>query len=116
MASNSEEFSIIRDFLDIPKKRNKQAMDASTVFSSYVDCLKRSDEQFRSYQAFKKEAETKNAMEAMEAFEARLASDPQLKSKLAQTKRYLIENPDVAAKADPAFIAGLNMFDFGDDK
>src|SRR5690606_22068559 len=109
---NSEDYWAYKAF-----KRDdatERALASSEVFMEYYKSELAREDYIKRINAEAKEKEKQDVLKAFDDFEKKIASSPILKKKLRDIKAHLDANPDVAAKTDPNFIAGINMLDLDD--
>src|SRR5690606_240215 len=109
---NSEDYWAYKAFTR--DDATERALASSEVFMEYRKAELTREEYIRRINAETQEKEKQETLEAFDEFEKKIASSPELRNKFKQIKAHLDANPDVAAKTDPNFIAGINMLDLED--
>lgn len=93
----------------------EESLRSSEVFMAYRQAELTREAELEKRAAVAKERERADALQAVEEFNKKVASSPELKAKFKQIKAYLDENPGVAAKVDQNFIEGINMLDLDEE-
>jgi len=89
----------------------ERALASSEVFMEYRKAELTREDHIRRVNAESQEKDKQETLKAFDEFERKVVSSSELKDKFRKIKAHLDENPDIAAKTDPNFIAGINMLD-----
>ena len=92
----------------------ERALSSSEIFMAYRQAEIRREHELKHINAQESEAQKEEALKAFDAFEKNVNASPVLKQKLKEAKAALDASPELSAKVDPNFIAGLNMLNLDD--